>query len=267
MKLYSWNVNGLRACWGKGALKKLLVNHQPDIVCLQEIKAQRDQSPLEGVGDYHQFWSSSQVKKGYSGTLVLSRKQPLECQLDFTDKVNRRYDFRDQFGQTNREGRLITLEFADFFLVTVYTPNSKGDLSRLDHRFRVWDPAFLEHCRGLQRQKPLLVCGDLNVAHKPIDLARPKQNEGKHGFTQQERSGFDNLIGIGLVDTFRYFWPNRSQAYSWWSMWANSRQRNIGWRIDYWLVSNQLIPRLQSSTIHAEILGSDHCPVSLEVKP
>ena len=264
IKLSSWNVNGLRACWNKGGLQKFIGSVQPDILCLQETKALPEQIELEGLDEYQLVWNSA-LRKGYSGTLILSKRDFLSSSLNFSDDIAQNFKLEDQFGNTNNEGRLITLEFADFYLVTVYTPNSKGDLSRLDLRFKSWDPGFLEHCKKLGELKPVLMSGDFNVAHQEIDLARPKENVGKHGFTNEERQGFDNFLAAGFLDTFRHLNPDKEGAYSWWTHWNNARAKNVGWRIDYWLASKALASKISKATIHPEFTGSDHCPVSLEI--
>ena len=264
MLIYSWNVNGLRACWNKGSLQKLINDNSPDILCLQEIKAQQDQSPIEGI-DYHSIWSSSETKKGYSGTLILSKQKPLRSMIGFEDQVKDKYNFSDEYGQTDKEGRMITAEYPTFFVVNVYTPNSKNDLSRLNHRWKVWDPAFRDHCIALQSEKPVIVVGDLNVAAEEIDLARPKENQGKHGFTKKEREGFAQLLKeAGLVDSFRELHPDQKK-YSWWAYFGNARARDVGWRIDYCLLSGSLRSKIRRAEIEADIMGSDHCPVSLDL--
>ncbi|MYB39877.1 exodeoxyribonuclease III [Candidatus Saccharibacteria bacterium] len=265
MKLVSWNINGLRACLNKGGLEEVMTALDPDIVCLQEIKAQPDQVDPAVFGAYEPIWNPAE-RKGYSGTMILSRTAPQSYDLNFPADTCRRFELADQFGDANAEGRLITAEFDNFYLVTVYTPNSKGDLSRLGLRFDGWDPAFARHCRKLAESKPVLMCGDLNVAHQEIDLARPKENVGKHGFTNEERRGFDNLLEAGFVDTFRHLHPDRAEAYSWWTHWGSARAKNVGWRIDYWLASGSLAGKVKRAAIHADIMGSDHCPVSLEVE-
>lgn len=263
MLLFSWNINGLRACLNKNGLQDLIKAQQPDILCLQEIKARPEQvDDLSIFEGYNAVWNSGQ-RKGYSGTLILSKQPPLSQYLNFPQTLSRKYRLQDEFGNTDQEGRVITVEFSDFYLVTVYTPNSKGDLSRLNMRFKAWDPAFHEHCQVLQTKKPILVCGDFNVAHQEIDLARPKENQGQHGFTKEERQGFSRLLDGGLIDSFRHLHPQTTEAYSWWTHWRQARVKNIGWRIDYWLMSQTLTNRLKAATIHPTILGSDHCPVSL----
>lgn len=262
LKLASWNINGIRACWQKGALQAFLKDFQPDILCLQETKAQADQITLEGLDEYQTVWNSAS-RKGYSGVLILSKRPFLNSQANFSQDLAHNFSFQDQFGDSNDEGRLLTLEFENFYLVTVYTPNSKGDLSRLGLRSQAWDPAFLKHCAKLNTSKAVLMSGDFNVAHQEIDLARPKENVGKHGFTVEERHGFDNLLQGNFVDTFRQLHPENEQAYSWWTHWGNARAKNVGWRLDYWLASERLSPQLKDATIHDQVFGSDHCPVSL----
>lgn len=265
MQLYSWNVNGVRACWNKGDLAGWLDQARPDCLCLQEIKAMPDQAPWEELAGYRQIWWPSQARKGYSGVLTLSRTEPKSTQTGFPDQIQRRHDLVDDFGDINAEGRLLALEFNRFWLVNVYVPNSKGDLGRLDGRQR-WDAALADYCRQLARDKPVLICGDFNVAHQEIDLARPKDNVGKHGFTAQEREGFGRLLEAGFVDSFRQLHPDRTEAYTWWTAWRNARAKNVGWRIDYWLVDKRLAGAIKSATIEAEIMGSDHCPVGLELE-
>ena len=263
MKLYSWNVNGIRAVWNKGLFKKFIEDHDPDILCLQETKAQPDQSPVD-LPQYTEYWNSAD-KKGYSGTAIFSKTKPLSVMNGFSESVQSKFDFTDNFGDPSREGRVLTAEFADFYVVTVYTPNSKDKLERLGLRHKVWDPAFLMHCQELQAKKPVLFCGDFNVAHQEIDLARPKENVGKHGFTNEEREGFDKMISSGYIDTFRTLNPDQKEAYSWWTAWGGARQRNVGWRIDYWMASCELSGRIKDAKIHADVMGSDHCPVSIEI--
>jgi exodeoxyribonuclease-3 len=263
MKLYSWNVNGIRAVLKRGQLNPFLQAHQPDILCLQETKAERGQIEVELPG-YHEYWNSA-VKKGYSGTAILSKHKPIAVVNGFPESFAKRYKFADELlRDSGGEGRVIAAEFADFYVVTVYTPNAKDDLSRLALRFEHWDPAFLAYCRLLEQHKPVIFCGDLNVAHTELDLANPKPNRGKKGFTDQERKGFQNMLDAGFVDTFRLFTQGNGH-YSWWSNFANSRARNVGWRIDYFLVSAKLRAGVQSAAIHADVLGSDHCPVSIKL--
>lgn len=261
MKLYSWNVNGIRAVWNKGLFQSFIAEHQPDILCLQETKAQPDQSPVD-LPDYIEYWNSAE-KKGYSGTAIFSKTKPLEIRNGFSQAIMQAYDFLDSFGDPTKEGRVLSARFADYWVVTVYTPNSKDKLERLQLRHKVWDKAFLAHIRELEADAPVVFCGDFNVAHKPIDLARPKENEGKHGFTKEEREGFENILQAGYVDTFRMLHPTQTEAYTWWTAWGGARPRNIGWRIDYWLASSSLADKIIAADIHPEVMGSDHCPVSI----
>ena len=260
MKLYSWNVNGIRAVLKKDFFYPFLQQHQPDILCLQETKAERGQVEVDLPG-YHEYWNSA-VKKGYSGTAIFSKTKPLNVINGFSDDINKQYKFSDGFGDSSTEGRVMTAEFEKFYVVTVYTPNAKDDLGRLNLRHQHWDPAFLAYCRQLEKHKPVVFCGDLNVAHTELDLANPKPNVGKKGFTNEERAGFQNFVDAGFVDTFRLFTQGNGH-YSWWSHFANSRARNIGWRIDYFLVSASLRNLVTAASIHADVLGSDHCPVSI----
>jgi exodeoxyribonuclease-3 len=263
MKLYSWNVNGIRAVWNKELFQKFIAEHDPDILCLQETKAEQGQSPVD-LPQYTEYWYSAD-KKGYSGTAIFTKIEPLSIQNGFSEEILQKYNFVDLFGDTSREGRVLTLEFSDFYVCTVYTPNSKGKLERLEMRHKVWDPAFKDHIAELQAKKPVLTCGDFNVAHNEIDLARPAENVGKHGFTNEERQGLNNLLNIGLIDTFRELHPDRKDAYTWWTHWANARSKNIGWRIDYWFASETLKHNIKNAEIHPGVMGSDHCPVSLEI--
>ena len=263
MKIYSWNVNGIRAVLKKGTFQKFLAEHQPDILCLQETKAERSQVDIELPG-YHQFWNSA-VKKGYSGTAIFSRQEPLSVVNGFPHQLASKYVFADELERDSAgEGRVIAAEFPQFHVVTVYTPNAKDDLSRIALRYKAWDPAFLAYCVELQRRKPVIFCGDLNVAHTELDLANPGPNKGKKGFTDEERAGFQNFVDAGFVDTFRKFKQGKGY-YTWWSHFANSRARNIGWRIDYVLVSQSLNAAVREAQIHADVMGSDHCPVSIQL--
>jgi exodeoxyribonuclease-3 len=263
IKIYSWNVNGIRAVWNKQLFLPFVEQEKPDIICLQETKAQPEQSEVVLPG-YQEFWNSA-TKKGYSGTAIFTKIKPLNVFNDFSEEINKKYKLTDLAERDSAdEGRVITAEFEKFFLVTVYTPNAKDDLSRLNLRHEHWDKAFLAHCQQLEKTKPVVFCGDLNVAHTPDDLANPKPNEGKSGYTQEERNGFQNYLDAGFIDTFRIFHTGNGQ-YSWWSHWAHSRDRNIGWRIDYFLVSNQLKDKISKAMIHPDIFGSDHCPVSIEL--
>jgi exodeoxyribonuclease-3 len=249
MKLISWNVNGLRACVQKGFLD-FFNETDADIFCLQETKLQEGQLNLALKG-YNQYWNYAE-KKGYSGTAVFSKAKPLNVMYGI-DK-----------DEHNKEGRVITLEFENFFLVNVYTPNSKAELARLDYRMQ-WEDEFRAHVKALDSKKPVILCGDLNVAHKEIDLKNPKPNMKNAGFTMDERNKFTVLLENGFKDTFRYFYPEKEGIYSWWSYRFNARANNAGWRIDYFCVSERIQDRLSGAEIHCEILGSDHCPVSLEI--
>jgi len=263
VKLYSWNVNGIRAVLKKGTFQSFMARHKPDILCLQETKAERGQIEIDLPG-YHEYWHSA-VKKGYSGTAIFSKREPLKVSNGFPANFAKRFKFADELQRDSaEEGRVITAEFEKFHLVTVYTPNAKDDLSRLPLRFKHWDPAFLAYCRLLEKKKPVIFCGDLNVAHTELDLANPKPNRGKKGFTDEERKGFQNFIDAGFIDTFRIFTQGNGH-YSWWSVFTNARARNVGWRIDYFLVSSALRKSVKSAAIHADIMGSDHCPVSVSI--
>jgi exodeoxyribonuclease-3 len=261
VKIYSWNVNGIRAVVRKNVFQPFIDEHQPDILCLQETKAERGQAEIE-LPDYREYWNSA-TKKGYSGTAIFSRQEPLAVVNGFPDSFANRYQFADELKRdSSDEGRVVAAEYRDFYVVTVYTPNAKDDLSRVKLRHEHWDPAFLAYCVQLQKKKPVIFCGDLNVAHTELDLANPKPNRGKKGFTDEERAGFQNFVDAGFIDTFRLFTQGNGH-YSWWSHFANSRARNIGWRIDYVLVSAALRARVTSAKIHADVMGSDHCPVSI----
>ncbi|WP_151734665.1 exodeoxyribonuclease III [Paenibacillus tengchongensis] len=250
VKLVSWNVNGLRACVNKG-FNDYFRECNADIFCVQETKLQEGQIVLEHGGEYRQYWNYA-LKKGYSGTAVFTRIEPLSV----------RYGMEED---SEPEGRIITLEFADFYLVNVYTPNAKRDLSRLDYRME-WEDRFRSYLLELDRLKPVIVCGDLNVAHQEIDIKNARSNRGNSGFTDEERGKLTSLLESGFIDTFRYFYPEREGAYSWWSYMPKIRERNVGWRIDYFLASERLAPRLEDADIDCYILGSDHCPVVLKLK-
>jgi exodeoxyribonuclease-3 len=263
MRFYSWNVNGIRAVVKKGTFQKFIAEHRPDVLCLQETKAEKGQAEVDLAG-YHEYWNSAQ-KKGYSGTAIFTRHEPLKVTCGFPDSFARQFSFADELQRDSwSEGRVITAEFPNYHAVTVYTPNAKDDLSRLNLRHKHWDPAFLAYVRQLERTKPVIFCGDLNVAHTELDLANPKPNRGKKGFTDEEREGFQNLVDAGFVDTFRLFTQGNGH-YSWWSHFANSRARNVGWRIDYVLVSASISKRVREARIHADVMGSDHCPVSIDI--
>ena len=252
MKLTTWNVNGIRSVLNKGALQEYVLEAQPDILCLQETKAQPEQVDLgmEFEG-YHAYWNSA-VKKGYSGTAIFTKEEPISVQYGLGIEEH------------DQEGRVITAEYADYYLVTVYTPNAKRDLTRLSYR-QVWEDDFLAFIKKLEETKPVIFCGDLNVAHKEIDLANPKTNTKNAGFTKEEREKFDQIVVNGLVDAFRFRYPDTVGAYTWWSYMGGARARNIGWRIDYFVVSEVLTSRIQEVKIRADVTGSDHCPVEMEI--
>lgn len=249
-KMISWNVNGLRACVQKGFLE-YFKEADADIFCIQESKLQEGQIelPLEG---YHQYWNYAK-KKGYSGTAVFSKEEPLSVTYGIGIKEH------------DQEGRVITLEFATYYLVTVYTPNSQNELARLPYRME-WEDAFLAYLKGLEQSKPVIFCGDLNVAHKEIDLKNPKTNRKNAGFTDEEREKFSKVVESGFIDTYRYFYPEQEGIYSWWSYRFRAREKNAGWRIDYFCVSECLKDKLIDAKIHTEIMGSDHCPVELQIE-
>src|SRR3989344_4909554 len=264
MRIISWNVNGIRAVVKKGLFAPFIEKYQPDILCLQETKAEKGQAVID-LPEYEEYWNSA-LKKGYSGTAIFTKTKPLSVTNGFLDKISKKYLAKaDKYGDSTTEGRVITAEYKDFFVVTVYTPNAKDDLSRIPLRHKQWDPAFLAYCKELEKTKPVIFCGDLNVAHTPDDLARPKENDGMKGFTKEEREGFQKFIDGGFVDTFRLFHKGNGH-YSWWSHWANARERNVGWRIDYFLVSKKIQGKIKSAEILAEVMGSDHCPVFLELE-
>lgn len=264
MKIYSWNVNGIRAVQTKGALDAFISSEDPDIICFQETKAHEAQLDLK-YDQYNKFWSSAE-KKGYSGTAIWSKTDPLNVYYGLPDELVDEYKLEsDKYGDVTGEGRVLTAEFDEFYLVTVYTPNSKGDLSRLELRHKQWDPAFLAYVTRRTEKKPVIFCGDLNVAHQEIDLANPKPNVGKHGFTNEEREGFDNILKAGFVDTYRAAHPDQEGAYTWWTHWANARARNVGWRIDYMIASSEIADKIKNPQIHPKVMGSDHCPVSVEL--
>ena len=249
MKLISWNVNGIRACVGKG-FQEFFKEIDADIFCIQESKMQAGQLDLDLPG-YHQYWNYAE-KKGYSGTAVFTKKEPLSA-------VN-----GIGIEEHDKEGRVITLEFEDFYMVTVYTPNSQNELARLDYRM-AWEDAFCAYLKKLEEVKPVIVCGDMNVAHKEIDLKNPKTNRKNAGFTDEEREKFSILLENGFIDTYRYFYPEQEGIYSWWSYRFKAREKNAGWRIDYFLVSEGLEDKLKDAKILTEVMGSDHCPVELDI--
>ena len=261
MKIYSWNVNGIRAAVRKDCFTPFIAKHQPDILCLQETKAERGQAEID-LPDYEEYWNSAD-KKGYSGTAIFSKHKPLAVLHGLPEHIIQDYKVTgDIYGDPNKEGRVIAAEYDQFYIVTVYTPNAKDDLSRIPLREKHWDPAFLAYCQELEKKKPVIFCGDLNVAHTEDDLANPKPNRGKKGFTTEERAGFQAFVDAGFVDTLRMF-KQGNGYYTWWSHFANSRARNVGWRIDYFLVSGSLKSKVKAADIHADVLGSDHCPISI----
>ena len=250
MKLISWNVNGLRACMGKGFLD-FVQAQDADVICLQETKMQQGQAdvPMEG---YHEYWCSAE-KKGYSGTAVFTKQEPLSVRYGLGIDVH------------DHEGRAITVEYEGFYLVCVYVPNSQDELKRLDYRMQ-WEDDFRAYVKGLDAVKPVVICGDMNVAHEEIDLKSPKTNRRNAGFSDEERAKMTELIGAGFTDTFRHFYPGLTGAYSWWSYRFKAREKNAGWRIDYFLVSDRLMPRVAKAGILNDVFGSDHCPVTLEIE-
>ncbi|MEK7615628.1 MAG: exodeoxyribonuclease III [Patescibacteria group bacterium] len=263
MKLISWNINGIRAVHKKGLFVPFVEKYHPDILCLQETKAHQHQSEVD-LPDYEEYWNSAE-RPGYSGTAIFSNTKPLSVTLGLPDLIKKQFDMSgDGYGDPNSEGRVTALEFDDYYVVTVYTPNAKDDLSRIPLRHKHWDPAFLAYMKELEKTKPVIFCGDLNVAHTPDDLARPKENEGKKGYTVEEREGIDKIVNAGFVDTFRILTKGKGH-YTWWSHFANARERNIGWRIDYVFVSEKLKSKVKTASIHASVLGSDHCPVEIEI--
>jgi exodeoxyribonuclease III len=254
MKIISWNVNGIRACTKHGFLD-YLDSEQPDIIGLQEVKAKPDQNPIAlelAERGYEIYWHAAE-RPGYSGTAVFTRITPISVQYGLSGAI-----------EDDNEGRVTTLEFEDFYYTTVYTPNSKSALERLEYRIR-WDQAFIARMCDLEMHKPVIFCGDLNVAHMPIDLANPRENMGNAGFTEQERTGFKSMLEAQFVDSFRHFYPDTAHSYTWWSNFFQARARNIWWRIDYHMVSPRLLSRLQSAFIRPEVKGSDHCPVGIEL--
>ena len=264
MKLISWNVNGIRAVHKKGLFVPFVKKYNPDVICLQETKAEQHQSEVD-LPDYEEYWNSA-TRKGYSGTAIFTKTKPLSVILDIPKEIAKKYKLiADDYGDANAEGRVIVAEFEKFFIATVYTPNAKDDLSRIPLRHKFWDRAFLAYMKELEKTKPVIFCGDLNVAHTPLDLARPKENIGKKGFTDEEREGFQNFLDAGFLDSFRMFTTGNGH-YTWWSHFANARDRNIGWRIDYFCVSAKLKNKIKSSTILPDVYGSDHCPIVLELE-
>ena len=258
MKLVSWNVNGLRAILRKGNFISFLDTEKPDIICIQETKAKQGQAEVD-LPEYEEIWNSAE-RPGYSGTAIFTKIKPLSVSTDFPTLS----PCADQFGDPSTEGRVLTVEFPDFYLVNVYTPNSKRGLERLNLRYDTWDKAYLEYLKQLEKTKPVITCGDFNAAHTEIDIARPKENQKNAGFTIEEREGITNYINAGFVDTFRTLHPDTIK-YTWWSHLGHARANNIGWRIDYFFVSASLKDRLKSAEIYDQIMGSDHCPISIEI--
>ncbi len=250
MKLISWNVNGLRACLTKG-FEEIVNRLDADVFCVQETKMQEGQAELS-LPQYHKYWNSAE-KKGYSGTALFTKTKPLSVAYGIGIEEH------------DKEGRVITAEFEDFFVVTCYTPNSQNELKRLDYRME-WEDAFLLYLKSLEKTKPVILCGDLNVAHREIDIKNPKTNQKNAGFTPEEREKMTHLLDSGFIDTYRYFYPDKEGVYSWWSYRFRAREKNAGWRIDYFLVSKALENRLSSASIHTDIFGSDHCPVELIIE-
>ncbi|MDO4611655.1 MAG: exodeoxyribonuclease III [Candidatus Saccharibacteria bacterium] len=263
MRIFSWNVNGLRAVLRKGALQSFLEQEKPDVLCLQEVKAKPEQVDFN-FSDYNVFWNSAE-RAGYSGTAILVRKDlknvvRFDGWMDFPELMETEAD-----EIAKREGRILVLDFGNFYLADVYTPNSKPDLSRLNLREKKWDPGFLKILKLLEREKPVVTCGDFNAAHEEIDIARPKTNHHSAGFTDEERRGVTNLINAGFIDTFRSLNP-KVVRYTWWSHWGKARENNVGWRIDYFFISKSLKNNLQEAGIYENVMGSDHCPVSIELE-
>ena len=250
MKFISWNVNGLRACMGKNFMDFFNAS-DADVFCLQETKLSEGQIELDLPG-YHQYWNYAE-KKGYSGTALFTKKEPVSVTYGIGIEEH------------DHEGRVITAEFEDFYLICVYVPNSQRELTRLDYRM-VWEEAFLSYIKNLEKKKPVIYCGDLNVAHKEIDLKNPKTNHQNAGYTDQERECFTRVVESGYIDSFRFFYPDEKDKYSWWSYMFKAREKNAGWRIDYFVVSEKIKDRMVDAKIHADILGSDHCPVELDIK-
>lgn len=255
LKIFSWNVNGIRAVLRKNALQNFVFEYQPDILCLQETKAKQGQAEID-FEEYEEIWNSAE-RPGYSGTAIFTKIKPIS-------KSNFEIKAKDKFGDLSTEGRVLVAEFKDFFLVNVYTPNSKPDLSRLDLRHKTWDPKFLNLLKDLEMKKPVITCGDFNAAHQNIDLARPDANHKNAGFTDEEREGISNILASGFIDTFRFLHPN-SERYTWWSHWGNARANNVGWRIDYFFISATLRKKLVGAEIYESVFGSDHCPISIEL--
>ena len=259
MKIYSWNVNGLRSVLNKGALQAMIKSEAPDIICLQETKAKQGQAEVD-LPEYEELWNSAE-RAGFSGTAIFTKLKPLSVKNVLPTEIN----MTDEFGNPLTEGRVLTAEFENFYLVNVYTPNSKNELERLSLREKKWDPEFLNYLKELEKTKPVVTCGDFNAAHEELDIARPKTNHHSAGFTDEERQGITNLISAGFIDTFRSLHPGEVR-YTWWSHWGHARENNVGWRIDYFFVSKVLKNNLKSAEIHEALMGSDHCPISIELE-
>ena len=266
MKIYSWNMNGVRAVQKKELFVPFIEKHQPDVLCIQETKAQPEQVEDDFAAlfpEYEQYWHSAE-KKGYSGTAIFTKIPPEDVLYGLPEPIIKQFTLEDDYGDTSKEGRVMVAEFEQFYLSTVYTPNAKDDLSRIPMRLE-WDPAYLAYMNELRAEKPVVFCGDFNVAHTEIDLARPKPNVGKKGFTDEERGGFDAMLESGFLDSLRVKYPDVPDLYTWWSHWGGARERNVGWRIDYVMVDEHLKDLIKRAEIHPDVLGSDHCPVSLEL--
>ncbi len=259
MKIFSWNVNGLRAVLNKGALQEFIDEKNPDILCVQETKAKPGQAEVD-FPEYEELWNSAE-RAGYSGTAIFTKIKPISV----SNVLPIEADFSDQFGDPLNEGRVQTAEFEKFYLVNIYTPNSKRALERLNLREKLWDPAILKYLKDLEKEKPVVVCGDFNAAHTELDIARPETNHHNAGFTDEERKGIGNLLEVGFIDTFRELNPE-SERYTWWSHWGHARENNVGWRIDYFFISESLKKNLKDAEIYEGVMGSDHCPISIELE-
>ncbi|HAX65390.1 MAG TPA: exodeoxyribonuclease III [Lentisphaeria bacterium] len=263
MRIISWNVNGIRAVHKKGLFVPFINEYKPDVICLQETKAEKHQSEVD-LKDYEEYWNSAD-RKGYSGTAIFTKEKPISVALDIPEQIAQKFGgLKDSYGNANAEGRVIAIELKNVFIVNVYTPNAKDDLSRIPLRYEMWDKAFLMYMNELNKKKPVIFMGDLNVAHTEDDLANPKSNKGKKGFTDEERTGIDNIVKDEFVDTFRMFTSGNGH-YTWWSHFANSRTRNVGWRIDYIFVSKILKNKVKKAEILKNVMGSDHCPIMLDI--
>jgi exodeoxyribonuclease-3 len=267
MRIISWNTNGIQSTIKQDLFEPLFAQYKPDIVCFQETKVEAEQLPeeIKNFGVYKSFYAHSKKRRGYSGVAIYTTEMPISVLYDIPSSLAKKYKLEDDsHGDPNHEGRVIALEMKKFYIVNVYTPNAKPDLSRLQLRHKKWDPAFLEYCKQLEKKKPVIFCGDLNVAHTEDDLANPKANVGEHGFTDEEREGIDVIIKKGFVDTFRLF-TKGSGYYTWWSNFGNARARNTGWRIDYFFVSKVLEKKVKKVTHLTDYMGSDHCPMVLDI--